>query len=1231
MSTGLSADLLASQTVIINHLKALLHAALIDFDSSLAYKFALCLRVIPSKLPIRGTAIYSTFTEAFKDPDFLDSLQCSPLIIPNIGHLWILVFLDHPDLQYYASKLTNSQIEEFVHEPSLRHVTFTLQSNSIDNRQLLDDAVRLAGFDAYPFFYYHCPELHFPEDDWIAGGFLFVDDLWSLLATSSRTTTLITLLTSIGYPCLGPRIWHPRATLAQAFLNASLDPVKEAQFYHILASIYQRPTIQATHILKLDADCRAAGLHLLPSPPRLLLDTSDMDVVGELERFPPILHYVFANLTHLLTRTPPLAPLPSIPIPPSILLLPKRPLPSSALLPHPQPTILPPPSTPTPTTTTSSTPLVDALTLARSLLTPLSLAYLRLTAIHFKVKAAKKSQTRLSYITSLMALLTTADKAAALTHYVLQLADNVTPSHRAPPPVPQPPLVSLLESRTHDVLESLRLLPLHHLRMIHSSIGLPLDTDDADLLHSITDSILDSGDIDRITTLLSPSLLQPPPPPILQASPSLPASKRHPPSSPTSDTADEFELLIAHSTKKLKSSVSLPSSPTPIVRPPNELILLQHLERLSIEAAAARADQHRINTMLITSLAGIQRSLRPMPSPRPRTPSPPSPPPPPVASSLPLATPPHPSIPILDTFAPFIFQGVATTAINTSAAYYIVCTNPFGCTCDAHPLDDQDLLWYCALSRQLITALGEYVLYYEGPIDPSNPRYTVRNVSCASSSKAIYRVSTLTPTSASLTLVHGSTRSSNSAPWPSVIRGLPLGQPLLLLHGVLRDQFEELSADTPPASGIPPPPSVPAAPSLQPSAALPSISTTLTNAPPGTFVTLQLPPPHINTDGYAFPGVVDKDTKSHIHNHLRTFCRLVDNPHTVYAVTKNYSLNLATDLLPNILEYTHAFTSCTLVSSDYSFSSLPCIGMIRSMTACPILKSTVKFAAFFQGEFSSETTHPTRPVLGDFCSHPITTVAHHYGPAYIAPIREAITNISLLLQSFSQMGVWTGVFDFPLRLTDPNMHPGESLVEFHDRTMLAAVLFRICFAMEFSRLFHMVAHAPTESFPDLSRSIGAVALRFKQSLDTIQLIPRHLEQVYKLHISDPLKPHVDVGRSPPPKPLATPPKSHNKAPSSTPKVNPPPPPLTSKSTIPTSAAPCRAHLFHYIGYSDKSGIPLKPCLHQPCAYRHHNYTKMSTGAFERTVAAAGVKPPTTTKCLTLFTALPIVAGHKCVE
>ena len=59
-----------------------------------------------------------------------------------------------------------------------------------DNYQLLDDAVRLAGYTAFPFFRARFRELISPEDDWIEHNFFPFDDIWSILAASYATRLL---------------------------------------------------------------------------------------------------------------------------------------------------------------------------------------------------------------------------------------------------------------------------------------------------------------------------------------------------------------------------------------------------------------------------------------------------------------------------------------------------------------------------------------------------------------------------------------------------------------------------------------------------------------------------------------------------------------------------------------------------------------------------------------------------------------------------------------------------------------------------------------------------------------------------------------------------------------------------------------------------------------------------------------------------------------------------------
>ena len=165
-----------------------------------------------------------------------------------------------------------------------------------------------------------------------------------------------------------------------------------------------------------------------------------------------------------------------------------------------------------------------------------------------------------------------------------------------------------------------------------------------------------------------------------------------------------------------------------------------------------------------------------------------------------------------------ILQGVVALAIANSAAYYLTCSNGPLCTCGAHPLDDQDTIWANCLLYCLLVHPGQYILYYEGPVSLTNPRYTVCDISKPTASKFIYLVTSITASVASLLLVHGSARDPSSSPWPTIVHGLSIANPLLLIQGVLREQLlastrtsstvpgTPATPTTDTASGIPPPP-----------------------------------------------------------------------------------------------------------------------------------------------------------------------------------------------------------------------------------------------------------------------------------------------------------------------------------------------------------------------------------------------------------------------------------------
>ena len=381
LATGPSADSVSSLSV--SELRELLVVALVDFDHTLAYKLALCLRLIPSKLPIRGD---QQFIDAFTTmPAFADNLRWTLLSTPGIGWLWTLTFLDLPNLHSFISKLSLSQIEEFNEDPSLTAFSIVLQPNMSDNYQLLDDAVRLAGYTAYPFFLARFRELIFPEDDWIEAFYFPVDDIWSILAASARYTTLIILATAIGYPPLGPRTWFPRATLALVIQRAASDPVKEQQMIHVLSSIYNPNPISTFTILRLDEDCRVSGCFsdsTFITQRRLAVDTSDPAVVTSFERHPPALWFLFASLTYLYSTASPSAPTSpplSISLPSSA---PKRPLSSSS--------------------SSSAAPSSDTFDLVKTLLYRLTLNALQVVSLHVKAKGPRKKKSRADYITAIL-------------------------------------------------------------------------------------------------------------------------------------------------------------------------------------------------------------------------------------------------------------------------------------------------------------------------------------------------------------------------------------------------------------------------------------------------------------------------------------------------------------------------------------------------------------------------------------------------------------------------------------------------------------------------------------------------------------------------------------------------------------------------------------------------------------------------------------------------------------
>ena len=257
----------------VTQLRALLDSALHEFDSLLAYQFALRYGVIPDRLPIRGIFIKKLFFETLSVPNFVHHLRLSLLPIPGTGIVWTMEFIDIHDLQSFASRLSPSGLQEFAEDPSLRFVSFQLQSLIQDNRQSLFNAVRLAGLATLAFFRSHFPEFAFPEDDWVDTGFPYSPDIWLTLTPTFRMTTLIILVAAIGSHPFTSNRWSPRDDLIRVIHASSLDPIKEAQMVHVLQSIYSSPSI-TTFTLHVSSQVSSISLLLaLAHYPPLTLPT----------------------------------------------------------------------------------------------------------------------------------------------------------------------------------------------------------------------------------------------------------------------------------------------------------------------------------------------------------------------------------------------------------------------------------------------------------------------------------------------------------------------------------------------------------------------------------------------------------------------------------------------------------------------------------------------------------------------------------------------------------------------------------------------------------------------------------------------------------------------------------------------------------------------------------------------------------------------------------------------
>ena len=250
--------------------------AILELDSAQAYKLALHLGVTPAAFPLgRGPdANRELFSTVFDDPARAQRIDTSTLQIEGMRTLWYGEFLDTHDFAALVSRLTRSDLEAFVADPSFAPLHFTLVPSMDTNHRSMLEAVRRAGTALTDFFLNRLPDIAYPEDAWDDAPPELTTEVLEHLLLHGRITTLAAMSLAVGRSPVGPRTWLNRKDLASNIRPSFTHEPSRVMLVNMLQGLLVPG--RALSRRTMHADMLLAGTAFDWSPYPSLFDNVDM-------------------------------------------------------------------------------------------------------------------------------------------------------------------------------------------------------------------------------------------------------------------------------------------------------------------------------------------------------------------------------------------------------------------------------------------------------------------------------------------------------------------------------------------------------------------------------------------------------------------------------------------------------------------------------------------------------------------------------------------------------------------------------------------------------------------------------------------------------------------------------------------------------------------------------------------------------------------------------------------